>query len=314
VVYLALALVVIVLFLVIIALAVMYWYISIPLLITGYILYKWSSNKKKNQQNTSQESSQSKYNSGRRHDQDRTYYEPNFNGYQESYEVGNDYSWSEQRNYGYDQDYNYKKRSYYSRTNSRSNRSSQNREERIRKRLVEFNISPAEAEIIFGKSWRSKLAMYDFRLFYVIKELEIKIKYDPYGRYQKKYASLMNKVLAIIKIVTDENPDLQKDFEENVSDFSDANDNASDYNSKQYYDSNSGQYTYESQQDDIAAAFQILGLKNTASHEEVRNRYKDLILKYHPDRNKSPDATAKTKEIIAAYNLIIQIRRETHWQ
>ena len=43
--------------------------------------------------------------------------------------------------------------------------------------------------------------------------------------------------------------------------------------------------------------YQSLGLKNTgASLEEVKRAYKKLSLRYHPDRNSDPSATAKFQD------------------
>ena len=40
------------------------------------------------------------------------------------------------------------------------------------------------------------------------------------------------------------------------------------------------------------------------SYEHVKRRYKELLLKYHPDKNKSKDAHEKTNNIISAYEFI----------
>ena len=56
--------------------------------------------------------------------------------------------------------------------------------------------------------------------------------------------------------------------------------------------------------------YQSLGLKNTgASLEEVKRAYKKLSLRYHPDRNSDPSATAKFQEISTAYNVLSTPRK-----
>ena len=41
----------------------------------------------------------------------------------------------------------------------------------------------------------------------------------------------------------------------------------------------------------------ILGVPKNANQDQIKNAYRELALKYHPDRNKSKDAEAKFKEI-----------------
>ena len=46
--------------------------------------------------------------------------------------------------------------------------------------------------------------------------------------------------------------------------------------------------------------YEILGVSRNASKDEIKNAYRKLAFQYHPDRNKSPDAEAKFKEISEA--------------
>lgn len=48
----------------------------------------------------------------------------------------------------------------------------------------------------------------------------------------------------------------------------------------------------------------MLGVGRDASPKEIRDAFRGLALKYHPDRNKDPDAQERFKEIAAAYAVL----------
>ena len=58
--------------------------------------------------------------------------------------------------------------------------------------------------------------------------------------------------------------------------------------------------------------YQILGLAKNATIEEVKNTYKSLAKKYHPDANpNNKDAEEKFKELGEAYRKKIQNQQNT---
>jgi len=50
--------------------------------------------------------------------------------------------------------------------------------------------------------------------------------------------------------------------------------------------------------------YKILGIKESSTDEQIKNAYKKLALKWHPDKNKSKNAETRFQQIVEAYNIL----------
>ncbi len=50
--------------------------------------------------------------------------------------------------------------------------------------------------------------------------------------------------------------------------------------------------------------YDVLQIKKNASNEEIKKSFRNLALKYHPDKNKSADSKEKFLRIVEAYEIL----------
>ena len=279
---------------VILYLAVVHWYITIPVIIivVWYFFFYSPKDSDKKEENQSRRSQSSSY---------QNYSQSDYSNYNSNNSNSNDYY---KKN---TQDHSYQKSKSKSKRKSKSkSKASQAKAKRVNDRLEKFQISPDEAKIIFGRTWRTKLGKQEWEFYYTVRYIEIDIEFDYNSRARKKFGHLYSKVLQIIQIVMEENADMRAKKEDNVKSITNipmmtiSSGNYDDYDYKNHYDDDS-----DINDEDIVEAFDTFGLTRESTKEQIKTKYRELTLKFHPDKNKSKNTTVKMTEINRAYEIIM---------
>ena len=50
--------------------------------------------------------------------------------------------------------------------------------------------------------------------------------------------------------------------------------------------------------------YEVLGVDRTATRDQIKHAYRQLALKYHPDKSQDPNAAAKFRELAEAYAVL----------
>ncbi len=59
--------------------------------------------------------------------------------------------------------------------------------------------------------------------------------------------------------------------------------------------------------------YEVLGVARDADAKAIKDRFRELAMKYHPDRNKAPDAEARFKEIAEAYAILSDPKKRAEY-
>ena len=185
-------------------------------------------------------------------------------------------------------------------------RKEQEKKLRVEKRLEQFHLNYKEAELIFGKTWRKRFEKPD-ELF--LKEVSrISDKLIESESYKTKISPIMEKVFDLIDISVREIWGKMNNWDDiDCENWEEDWDDVRDTWRKEKHRYQERKEEYENSKDNFQKHYDILGLKVGATIKEIKIQYRKLMLKFHPDKNKSANPDKKCKEIINAYNILMDV-------
>ena len=181
------------------------------------------------------------------------------------------------------------------------------RTELLKSRLQRFDLSEEEMELLFGKNWSNELGSWNFNLFYKIVQMKLDLT-SPSKSFRKKVSHIIDKVIRIIDSVWIEYPQEVKQFEKTCNDQAPG---GYDWLEREWeffkkYKKPSSEHSENTL--DASEAYEILGLSMTVTLDQVKERFRELALRWHPDKNDSAikkECERKFVRINQAYETIM---------
>ena len=182
--------------------------------------------------------------------------------------------------------------------------------DRLLERLARYDLSKAEIELLFGKEWRNELSRLDYApadLFYKIAQMKIDL-ISPRNPFRKKVSHIIDKVIRIIDSVWIEYPQEVTQFKKICNDQTPG---GSDWIEREWeffkkHKKSSSEFSENTL--DASEAYEILGLSMTVTLDQVKERFRELALRWHPDKNDSAikkECERKFVRINQAYETIM---------
>ena len=182
----------------------------------------------------------------------------------------------------------------------------------IESTLERLGLSEGEAKIVFGSRWRQKLEIKtapaesvkkrEDKLALHILKIQTKIMFDL--DYRKEVIHIVDKLIQMIDSVISDNPEIAKKYTSGMDPYS-----KRIYKHQWKFFKEHKKTTFEEAENELdeSEAYEILNLDITATFAQVKKRYRELVKKWHPDKNDSAlktEAERKLVRINQAYETI----------
>jgi len=166
--------------------------------------------------------------------------------------------------------------------------------------LERLGLSEGEAKIVFGNQWRKKLVQKKLALH--ILKIQTKIMFDL--DYRKEFLTdvlavsnevLVTKLIQMIDSVISDNPEIANKYTNDMGQYEKI------YKHQWKFFKEHKKTTFEINSEnelDESEAYEILNLDITATFAQVKRRYRELVKKWHPDKNESAFKTEAEKRFV----------------
>ena len=190
--------------------------------------------------------------------------------------------------------------------------------------LERLGLSEGEAKIVFGSRWRQKLEIKtapaesvkkrEDKLVLHILKIQTKIMFDL--DYRKEVLTdvlavsnevLVNKLIQMIDSVISDNPEIAKKYTSGMDPYS-----KRIYKRQWKFFKEHKKTTFEEAENELdeSEAYEILNLDITATFAQVKRRYRELVKKWHPDKNDSAIKTEVERKLVRINQAYERIERK----
>ena len=172
----------------------------------------------------------------------------------------------------------------------------------LHERLYQFGITDEEAEILLGRLWEKRALRDDKGFWLELGKIADKMQEDT-EEFFAKISTFAEKVLDFMEYhVIEYNKKYENWDEFQIDDFQ-----QNWQEVRKVWEEGKSKYRKSStRKKRKRSPYAVLGVKKGATIEEIKEQYRKLMIKYHPDRNKSAIAEEKTKQIIESYTEIMK--------